>query len=109
MLQEAEVFLVDHVSPSAATYHDAQSAAFLVVVPQWGYLGGRPPFGWVYDADKKLEPVPEQQQVLRRIRKLAGEGLSPRKISRTLAMRGVKLSHVTIRKIIAGQRSTAPS
>ena len=70
------------------------------------YLGGRAPFGFVYDADKRLEPVPEQQAVLRRIRKLAGEGLSPRKISITLAMRGVKLSHVTVGKIIAGRATT---
>jgi DNA invertase Pin-like site-specific DNA recombinase len=69
------------------------------------YLGGRPPFGFVYDDDKRLQPVPEQQAVLRRIRKLAGEGLTPRKISRTLAMRGVKLSHVTVGKILAGRQS----
>jgi hypothetical protein len=47
--------------------------------------------------------LPEQQQVLRRIRKLASAGLSPRKISTTLAMGGVKLSHVTVGKIIAGR------
>ena len=37
----------------------------------------------------------------------------PRKISITLAMRGVKLTHVTVGKIIAGRqpadRGTAPS
>jgi hypothetical protein len=47
--------------------------------------------------------VPEQQAVLKRIRKLAGEGLSPRKISADIAERGVKLSHVTVGKIIAGR------
>jgi putative DNA-invertase from lambdoid prophage Rac len=67
------------------------------------YLGGRAPFGFVYDDAKRLQPVPKQQQVLRRIRKLASEGLTPRKISTTLAMRGVKLSHVTVGKIIAGR------
>ena len=66
---------------------------------------GRAPFGFVYDAAKRLQPVPEQQAVLRRIRKLAGDGLSPRKISTTLAMRGVKLSHVTVAKILAGRQS----
>jgi hypothetical protein len=44
-------------------------------------------------------PVPEQQRELRRIRKLHAEGLSPYKISADLASRGVKLCHVTIRKM----------
>jgi DNA invertase Pin-like site-specific DNA recombinase len=71
------------------------------------YLGGPPPFGWVYDDAKRLVPVPEQQKMLRRIQKLAADGLSPYKISADLAARGVKLSHVTIRKIIAGRRAAA--
>jgi putative DNA-invertase from lambdoid prophage Rac len=65
------------------------------------YLGGKAQFGWTYDADRKLVPVPDQQRELRRIRKLAADGLSPYKISDDLAARGVKLSHVTVRKIIA--------
>lgn len=68
------------------------------------YLGGPPPFGWVYDADKRLVPVPDQQKMLRRIHKLSDDGLSPYKISADLAERGVKLSHVTVRKIIAGRQ-----
>jgi putative DNA-invertase from lambdoid prophage Rac len=71
------------------------------------YLGGPPPFGYRHDAERKLVPVPEQQKMLRRIHKLAAEGLSPYKISADLAERGVKLSHVTVRKIIAGRRATA--
>ena len=46
-------------------------------------------------------PVAEQQRELRRIKKLAAEGLSPYKIADDLASRGVKLSHVTIRKIVS--------
>jgi DNA invertase Pin-like site-specific DNA recombinase len=72
------------------------------------YLGGRAPYGFVYDDAKQLQPVPEQQATLRRIRKLAGDGLSPRKISITLAQRGVKLSHVTVGKILAGRGSAVP-
>jgi putative DNA-invertase from lambdoid prophage Rac len=68
------------------------------------YLGGPPPFGYRHDADRKLVPVPEQQRELRRIHKLHAEGLSPYKISADLAERGVKLSHVTVRKIIAGRQ-----
>ena len=67
------------------------------------YLGGKAPFGWIYDDARKLVAVPEQQAVLRRIRKLAADGLSPYRISANLATRGVKLSHVTVRKIIAGR------
>jgi putative DNA-invertase from lambdoid prophage Rac len=67
------------------------------------YLGGPPPFGYTY-YDGKLMPVPEQQRELRRIRKLHADGLSPYKISADLASRGVKLSHVTIRKIVASRR-----
>ena len=67
------------------------------------YLGGKPPFGYAYGADHKLVQVPEQQNELRRIRALHAKGLSPYRISADLAERGVKLSHVTVRKIIAGR------
>ena len=67
------------------------------------YSGGVAPYGWVYDRDGKFVAVPEQQQTIQRIRKLARKGLSPYKISADLAERGVKLSHVTVRKIIAGR------
>jgi hypothetical protein len=65
------------------------------------YRGGVAPFGWVYDAEKKLVEVPEQQEALRRIRKLADQGLTPYKICADLAQRGVRLSHMTVRKIVA--------
>jgi hypothetical protein len=66
-------------------------------------LGGKAPFGFMYDAGK-LVAVPKEQNALRRIRELRAEGLSPRKISAALASQGVKLSHVTIRKVIASRR-----
>jgi putative DNA-invertase from lambdoid prophage Rac len=71
------------------------------------YLGGPPPFGYAHDAERRLVPVPEQQKAIRRIQKLAAEGLSPYKISDDLKASGVKLSHVTVRKIIAGRRIAA--
>ena len=71
------------------------------------YLGGPPPFGYADDAERRLVPVPEQQKAIRRIQKLAAEGLSPYKISDDLKASGVKLSHVTVRKIIAGRRIAA--
>jgi hypothetical protein len=51
-------------------------------------------------ADRKLVPVPEQQTVIRHIRRLTRAGHSPRVISRRLREDGVMLSHVTVRKII---------
>ena len=71
------------------------------------YLGDPPPFGYRHDENRKLVPVPEQQSALRRIQKLAAKGLSPYKISTDLADRGVKLSLVTVRKIIAERRTAA--
>jgi hypothetical protein len=65
--------------------------------------GAKAPFGFIYDAGK-LVAVPKDQNALRRIRELHAEGLSLRKISADLASQGVKLSHVTIRKVIAGRR-----
>jgi DNA invertase Pin-like site-specific DNA recombinase len=67
------------------------------------YLGGVVPFGWTYDAARKLVEVPEQQRAIKQIHRLAGQGLSPYRISDDLASRGVKVSHVTVRKIIASR------
>jgi DNA invertase Pin-like site-specific DNA recombinase len=66
------------------------------------YRGGVPPFGFTYDDDRrKLVPVPEQQTALRRIRRLHAGGMASRAISADLAQRGIKVSHVTITKIVA--------
>ena len=66
------------------------------------YRGGVPPFGFTYDDDRrKLVPIPSQQKALRRIRKLHAEGMASRAIRADLAQRGIKVSHVTITKIIA--------
>jgi hypothetical protein len=70
-------------------------------------LGGKAPFGFTYDAERKLVPVPEQQKALRRIRQLHAEGLSPYKISADLGERGVKLSHVIVRKIVSADRAVS--
>ena len=66
------------------------------------YRGGVPPFGFTYDDDRrKLVPIPSQQKALRRIRKLHAEGMASRAIRADLAQRGIKVSHVTITKIVA--------
>jgi DNA invertase Pin-like site-specific DNA recombinase len=69
------------------------------------YLGGKPPFGFSYDAGHKLIPVPAQQAALLRIHKLHAEGLSPYRISNDLKENGTPLSHVSVRKIIARGRA----
>jgi putative DNA-invertase from lambdoid prophage Rac len=69
------------------------------------YLGGKPPFGFTYDADHKLVAIPEQQKALQRIHELAGQGASSRKISAELATMGFKLSHISVQKIIARERA----
>lgn len=64
------------------------------------YLGGKAPFGWVYDDAHKLVPVPWQQRALDRIRMLTAKGLSPYRISADMARHGIKLSHMGVRLIL---------
>jgi hypothetical protein len=45
--------------------------------------------------------VPEQAAALARIHELSAAGLSPYKIAADLTGRGVKLSHMTVRKCLA--------
>jgi uncharacterized protein YoaH (UPF0181 family) len=66
------------------------------------YRGGVPPFGFTHDGDRRmLVPIPSQQKALDRIRELHAEGMTSRAISADLAQRGIKVSHVTIAKIVA--------
>ena len=65
------------------------------------YRGGVPPFGFTCDDSRKLVPIPSQQKALRRIQKLHAAGMASRAISADLAQRGIKVSHVTITKIVA--------
>jgi DNA invertase Pin-like site-specific DNA recombinase len=67
------------------------------------FSGGVAPFGWRYDANKRLMPVPEQQAVIRRVKRLWAKGYTPREISAELRKRGEYLSHVTVRKVLNGR------
>jgi DNA invertase Pin-like site-specific DNA recombinase len=70
------------------------------------YSGGARKFGWTHDPKtRKLTEVPEEQAAIRRIHKLADRGFSPYKISADLAELGLKLSHVSIRKIVNRARA----
>lgn len=73
------------------------------------YLGGAPPFGWTYDADRKLVAIPEQQMALRRIREFRSRGLSLRRISEELAALGHTLSHVSVGNILAADEARRQS
>jgi putative DNA-invertase from lambdoid prophage Rac len=65
------------------------------------YLGGPPPFGWRYDADRMLVEIPKQQKALKRIHALRAKGMSLRKIADALAAEGHKLSHTSVANILA--------
>jgi DNA invertase Pin-like site-specific DNA recombinase len=67
------------------------------------YLGGPVPFGFTYDAERKLVAIPEQQQAIERMRELHAEGMSLRKIAAELAAAGHKLSHMSVANILAGR------
>jgi DNA invertase Pin-like site-specific DNA recombinase len=71
------------------------------------YSGGHRQFGWRLDEQRRLVPVPEEQRALKRIATLHAEGLSPYRIADDLKERGTPVSHVTIRKIIAGRQPAA--
>jgi DNA invertase Pin-like site-specific DNA recombinase len=70
------------------------------------FSGGVAPFGWVYDDERKLRSVPTQQAVIRRIKRLSANGWTPREISADLKERGEYLSHVTVRKVLNGRRTS---
>jgi DNA invertase Pin-like site-specific DNA recombinase len=71
------------------------------------YSGQRAPFGFAYDANHNLVPDKKQQQTVRLIHKLYEKGQSPRKISADLAIQGIRLSHVTIAKILKHQHKAS--
>jgi putative DNA-invertase from lambdoid prophage Rac len=52
------------------------------------YLGGIPPFGWQIGEGGALVPVPEQQDALRHMRRMRGQGKSLRDIAESMTRRG---------------------
>jgi DNA invertase Pin-like site-specific DNA recombinase len=76
------------------------------------YLGGITPFGYVKSPDSRsLIEDPAQQAAIRRIHELRSEGFSGYKISDALKADGIRLSHVSVLKILgrtaAERRTTA--
>jgi DNA invertase Pin-like site-specific DNA recombinase len=69
-----------------------------------GHLGGDAPFGFkTVGAGRaaRLEPIPEQQEALRRMRELREAGKSLRAISAELAAQGHRISHVAVKAALA--------
>jgi DNA invertase Pin-like site-specific DNA recombinase len=67
------------------------------------YLGGRPPFGWIYDdAERKLVPIPAQQAAIARMRALRAEGMGLMAIAEAMRAEGVKISHMGVKAALRG-------
>jgi DNA invertase Pin-like site-specific DNA recombinase len=64
------------------------------------YLGGKPPFGWTYDAARKLVPVPEQQEAIARMRTLRAEGKGLMAIAAALKAESVRISHMGVKSAL---------
>jgi putative DNA-invertase from lambdoid prophage Rac len=62
---------------------------------------GAVPFGFTVGPNRKLVPVKEQQAAIRRIYALHTKGFSLRAISADLAKRGIKLSHVSVGRVLS--------
>jgi putative DNA-invertase from lambdoid prophage Rac len=71
------------------------------------YSGGVPPFGWSYNASKRLVPIPEQQAAIKRMKRLRAKGASLRVIAETLTADGVKISHVGVKNALGVKKGAA--
>jgi DNA invertase Pin-like site-specific DNA recombinase len=67
------------------------------------YLGGARPFGYLIGADGALEPERSEQQAITIMRRLRNNGKSLRVIRDALNAKGVMLSHVAVRRILAAE------
>ena len=66
---------------------------------------GQAPFGWRHDETGGLIAVPEQQAAIRQIRRMKDRGLSLREIAAAMRGAGIKISHMTVRKVLAAASS----
>jgi putative DNA-invertase from lambdoid prophage Rac len=60
------------------------------------YLGGIAPFGWRVGEAGELEPIPEQQAAIRKMRRLRERGASLRAIAAEMKAGGILISHVGV-------------
>ena len=66
---------------------------------------GQAPFGWRHDETGGLIAVPEQQAAIRQIRRMKDRGLSLREIAAAMRGAGIKISHMTVRNVLAAASS----
>jgi DNA invertase Pin-like site-specific DNA recombinase len=64
------------------------------------YSGGKPQFGWTYDTDRKLVPVPEQQQAIKLILRLRKKGETLRAIAAAVQKTGVSITHGGVKNVL---------
>ncbi|MBF0678796.1 MAG: recombinase family protein [Devosia sp.] len=69
------------------------------------FAGGRVPFGWKRDEEGKLVAEPSQQEAIREMRRLRGQGFSYRSIEAKMAEHGFKVSHQSVKAILAYERN----
>lgn len=69
------------------------------------YLGGVTPFGWSVEEGGELVPVPDEQEALGQMRQLRAEGLSLRMIADRISASGRRISHVSVKNLLAAQPS----
>lgn len=69
------------------------------------FAGGRVPFGWKRNDDGKLVAEPSQQEAIREMRRLRGQGVSYRSIEAKMAEQGFKVSHQSVKAILAYERN----
>jgi putative DNA-invertase from lambdoid prophage Rac len=63
------------------------------------YLGGTTPFGYRLAEGGELIENPEQQEAIKRIRRLRRSGKSLRAVADLMAKQGFKISHVAVKKL----------
>jgi hypothetical protein len=67
------------------------------------FLGGTPPWGYRKGKDGALEPVPEQQAAIARMRQLRAEGVSLRKIMGQMSAEGHPVTLPTLMRLTGGE------
>jgi DNA invertase Pin-like site-specific DNA recombinase len=69
------------------------------------YLGGVVPFGWQVGEDGDLVEVPAEQEAIRQMVQLRGQGLSLRAVAARMADAGHQITHAGVAKIVGAAES----
>jgi len=66
---------------------------------------GQAPFGWRRGEAGELVAVPQQQAAIRQMRRMKDRGLSLREIAAAMRSAGIKISHMTVKNVLAAALS----